>query len=155
MAKIDPRRLSKKHREELEWTFLTALQRLGLAAKNRQLLRAMFTDSEVVMFARRIKVAEHLLRGLSYEEIEQNLQVGLSTIRFVHQWLGEDLERLRGLAASLQKDRGTKKGQSLKKSTYWEIDPYSFDGMRARYPQYFPLLNLLLGDPREKYEHDE
>ena len=100
-------------------------------------------------------MAERLLRGMTFEEIEDDLGVGLSTIRFVHQWLGDDLERLRSLAASLEKDRAAKKRRSLKKSTYWEIDPHSLDGLRSRYPQHFPLLNFLLGDPREKYELDE
>lgn len=155
MSKINPQRLTRKHWQELEWTLLTALRRLGLPERNSQLLRRLLTESEVVILARRIKVAERLLRGMTFEEIEDDLGVGLSTIRFVHQWLGDDLEPLRSLTASLQKDRGAKKSRSLKKSTYWEIDPQSFDGLRMRYPQHFPILNFLLGDPRAKYEAEE
>lgn len=155
MSKISPQRIPRKQWEELEWTLLTALRRLGLNERSSRLLRRLFTESEVVILARRIKVAERLLRGMTFEEIQDDLGVGLSTVRFVHEWLGDDLSKLRSLADSLQKDRAAKKRKSLKKSTYWEIDPYSFEGLRTRYPQYFPILNFLLGDPREKYEHDE
>lgn len=155
MAKINPQRIQKKYWQELEWTFRTALRRLGLHERNSQLLRTLFTESEVVILARRIKVAERLLCGIPFEAIQKELGVGLSTIRFVHRWLGEDLEQLRSLATSLGKDRSSKKKHSLKKSTYWEIDPHSFDGLRSHHPQWFPILNFLLGDPREKYESEE
>lgn len=155
MGKLDPRMMKRKEREELEWTLLRALHRLGLGEKQQRLLRGIFTESEAVMLARRVKIAEALMKGKTFEEIEDELHVGLATIRFVDRWLGEDLEQLQSIIASLGKDRAEKRRRSLKKSTYWEIDPLSFDGLRARYPQYFPLLNFLLGDPREKYEHKE
>jgi uncharacterized protein YerC len=155
MAKINPQRIQKKYWQELEWTVLTALRRLGLTDHSSALLRKLFTESEIVILARRIKVAERLLRGIPFEEIQKELGVGLSTIRFVHRWLGDDLQKLQSLVTSLEKDRAEKKNRSLKKSTYWEIDPHSFDGLRSRYPQYFPILNFLLGDPREKYQQEE
>lgn len=107
------------------------------------------------MFARRIKVAERLLIGMPFEDIERELHVGLATIRFVYRMLGEDLDRLQSLLKSLQRERAKKKNSSLKRATYWEIDPQSIDGLRVRFPQLFPIVNFLLGDPREKYESDE
>lgn len=155
MAKLDPRRLPRKYRDELEWTFLAALHRLGLNRKSQKLLRGLLTDGEVIMLARRMKVADRLLGGMPFEEIKRELHVGLATIRFVHQFLEDDFDTMRSLVTSLQHERAKKKNRSLKKGTYWEIDPQSFDGLRARYPQYFPILNFFLGDPREKHEPDE
>lgn len=66
------------------WTSIAEL-------KNRDEVKAFFKDllseSEAIMLARRIKIAQRLLQGVEYEEIQKELHVGRSTIASVHQWL--------------------------------------------------------------------
>jgi len=53
----------------------------------RYFVERLFTESEIVMFMRRLEVAEMLVGGLTYEQIRRKLKVGTSTITAVDGWL--------------------------------------------------------------------
>ena len=50
-------------------------------------LTRLLTESEMVMLMRRWEIAEMLVGGLTYEQIQKKLRVGKSTIGGVDRWL--------------------------------------------------------------------
>lgn len=83
MAKIDPHRLKKGEYEELKQDVLLVLRVLGLPESAGQTMLQLFTESEIVMAARRIRIERLLVKGRTHEEIKKALRVGDSTIQLV------------------------------------------------------------------------
>ncbi len=83
MAKIDPHRLKKGEYEELQQDVLLVLRAIGLPENAGRTLLRLFTESEVVMAARRIRIARLLAKGRTHEEVKKTLRVGDSTIQLV------------------------------------------------------------------------
>jgi TrpR-related protein YerC/YecD len=87
MSRFPLRKLSpKKQRELLEGFFLTIA-----SLKNIQEVRRFFKDlleiDETAMLARRLQAAIRLLAGKTYQEISQELKMGMDTIDRVNRWL--------------------------------------------------------------------
>jgi uncharacterized protein YerC len=53
----------------------------------RFFLQRLLTESELIMVARRLEVAELLTHGRTYDQIQRKLGVGVSTVRGVDRWL--------------------------------------------------------------------
>lgn len=146
MGKVQHRQLTKNEWEALRRTLRAALRRVGVKKEGEDLLFDLLTKSEVIMLARRILIAQHLLKGKSFEEISYELHVGFPTIQTVDHWLDGRLPFYRRVLREefVEEQR---KGKKL------PIDPCSFRGLRARYPAYAGIFNLLFGDPHE-YDRD-
>lgn len=140
MGKVQHRQLTKSEWEALRRTLVTAFRRSGVKREGEELLFDLLTKSEVIMLARRLLIAQHLLKGESFEEIARELHVGLPTVQSIDHWLEAKLPFYRRILR-FEEDAGKKKR--------FPADPHSFRGLRARYPAHFALFNLLLGDPRE------
>lgn len=91
------------------------------ALKSRDEVKAFFKDllseSEAIMLARRIKIAQRLLQGVDYGEIQSELHVGRSTIASVHQWLtsgfqGYETAIKKFTGAASHQSKGTRPGKS-------------------------------------------
>src|SRR3989344_4454632 len=54
-------------------------------------LRDLLTESERIMCGRRIIIARKLLIGATYEDIQQELRVGVDKIRRIHRWLSDQM----------------------------------------------------------------
>lgn len=100
-----------------------------------QFLSDLFTESEFVMFARRLQIAKRLLAGFSYLRIRRDLRVGLDTIQVVHEWLENKFEDYRRVIPPLFKSP----------QAQWER------ALRRAYSAHYLLLKLLLG--RSAAEH--
>lgn len=151
MTKVESAKLPRQERKELETELLEVLVKFHLSEGGKQLVRDLLTESEVVMIARRLRIARQLLQGRSYRWIAKNLRVGLDTIEKVHRWLDEKFEDYRRVLPPL-----VKRGDGRLKKRRVFIEPYSFRDIRRRYPAHMLLFNILLGDPRYEWvEEDE
>ena len=147
MGKVQHRQLSKKEWETLRRQFIDLLQKAGTKKEGVELLLDLLTKSEIIMIARRILIAQSLLKGNSLMSIVQELHVGLATVQQVDRSLEQGLPFYRELLRAR-----SHVGQKRKKGRI-PLDPNSFRGLRARYPSHFALVNLLIGDPH-MYEEE-
>lgn len=141
MPRINPREMNhiiKQKNLDLFWTSIAGLEG-RMEVKN--FFKDLLSETEAIMFARRLEVARMLLAGHSYQEISKKLQVGENTIGKVQRWLtsgfGGYEKALKGFERALEK-RG-----EIEKNKY--IQPYSFDWLRKKYPLQFLLFNLING----------
>lgn len=151
MGKVDFRRLTKEEQHNLENEFIGMLGGLGLNRQGRKLLKDLLTRSEIVMLARRIRIARKLLtEDKPIDQISRELKAGITTVRSVDYWLNDKFDAYRDVIPPLlQKAQEKNKKLATKKGRQIPYDPYSMRGLRIRYPAHFGLLNMLLGDPRE------
>ena len=98
----------------------------------RKYFESLFTESELIMIARRIEVAKLLIKGLTHEEITKKLKVGLTTIRSVNSGLKKFL------ALQIRINKNNKRLGAMK-SSYG-----SFDYLRKTYKGYFAIINALI-----------
>ncbi|GIW67618.1 MAG: hypothetical protein KatS3mg096_486 [Candidatus Parcubacteria bacterium] len=96
--------ISDQEKAELLEEFCEAISVL----KNRQEIMHFITDlltkQEVIMLAKRIKIAKLLLKGLSYREIEKVVKVSHGTIAKVAVWLYESGEGFRLIQERIKKE---------------------------------------------------
>ncbi|MEK7590818.1 MAG: Trp family transcriptional regulator, partial [Patescibacteria group bacterium] len=118
--------------------FEKVLRECGISPEGKDFLFGLLTQSEIIMLGRRVQIARRLLQGHSSKKIERELKVGQTTVQAVHQWLQKKIPGYRRALPAVPQPR--KKG-------FVPADPYTFRGLRKRYPLQYLLLNLLLGDP--------
>ena len=136
--KVKPRKLKNNDKMRYLDTLYTAISSLKSRDEVKRFLRDLLTESERVMIGRRIIVAQRLLEGKSYFEIRQELGVGMDTIIRVHRWLEDDIDGYEKVVKKLEKifeSRQEKRNQAY-------LDPFSFEGLKKRYPLHFFLFNL-------------
>jgi len=152
MAKFDLGKLNSKQKMELLDLLWTSIEQLKSREEIKNFFKDLLSESESVMLARRIQIAQELLNGKTYQEIMKEFGVGNSTVASVHHWLLsgfggyekalknfdktikkrlEKIEKAKGNDRKLAKEFGT------------------FAAIRHKYPMHFLLLNLLL-DKRKK-----
>ena len=119
-------------------TLYTAVSSLHSREEVKKFLRDLLTESERVMMGRRIIVAQRLLEDKSYLEIKQELGVGMDTIIRVHRWLEDDID---GYETAIKKLRKIFESRQEKRDKTY-LDPFSFEGLKKRYPLHFFLFNL-------------
>ncbi len=114
MARYNYRKLSAQQRQELISELLEVISAIKTKENLKTFLLQLITPSEAVMLARRWQIAKQLAAGKSYYAIAQDLEVGMTTIQSVDQWLsqaiGDYRERLEAARASVstRKIRRTK-----------------------------------------------
>lgn len=135
MAKVDYRKLRRKERLALYEEFFGILQVLKRHKDRRIFLMDLLTESELMMFARRIQIARRLLAGFSYYRIRRELKVGFDTIQTVHEWLDTKFADYRAVIPALYEER--QKGKLSPLQLEKEL-------MRAYSPNYL-LFKLLFG----------
>ena len=95
-------------------------------------LNTVLTESETIMVARRIQVADLLLAGSTYEEIMKHLKVGLTTINKVNSTIKKYLSDENIRKKIFERDK-------------WDKAAYgTFNHLRKTYKGYFGLLNAIL-----------
>ena len=90
------------------------------------------------MVGRRIIIAKRLLNEEPYEQIIREMRVGADTIMRVHRWLEDDIE---GYERAVKKLKRVLESRQEKRDRAY-IDPFSFTGLKKRYPLHFFLFNL-------------
>jgi len=81
MGKFDYRDLSAAKRRSLLDQLAEVIVAFRKKEEVRQFLERLLTPSEVVMLARRWRIAELLVGGRTYDQIQRKLGVGISTIQ--------------------------------------------------------------------------
>lgn len=136
--KVKPRKVQKGDKIKYLDALYTSLSLAKGRAEVKNFLRDLLTESERIMLGRRIIIAQKLLKEESYEQIMRDLHVGADTINRVHRWLADEANGYEKIVKKLEKEFDAR--QEKIDSKY--IDPFSFKGLRKRYPLHFFLLNL-------------
>ena len=136
--KVKPRKLEGKDRMKYLDTLYTAMSGLKSREEIKNFLRDLLTESERVMVGRRILIAQMLLEEKPYDEIIRELKVGKDTIMRVHRWLEDDTDGYEKAVKQLEKVLAAR--QEKRDKAY--VDPFSFEGLKKRYPLHFLLFNL-------------
>src|SRR3989338_7192392 len=138
MPRIKPQQLDAKERMlflDLLWTSVSEL-------RSRDEVRAFFKDllseSESLMLARRIKIAQLLIQGKSYEYIVKALHTSDATIATVHSWLCGGFHGYENAIKKFEKILGRRK-QVIKSKI---AEPYTYKWIKRRYPLHFLLFRL-------------
>ncbi len=83
------------------------LSLLKTVGEIRNFLKDLLSETEAVMLARRLKIAQLIYAGWSYERIEKVMHTSSTTIASVHSWLdggfGGYLDGITKLKKELQK----------------------------------------------------
>lgn len=80
-------KFDKKRKTDLFIKLAQAMSSLHKPLEMAQFLRDLLSEAEVIMLARRLEIAEMLLDGLSYREIQSNTKTSMSTISKIQTWL--------------------------------------------------------------------
>lgn len=100
-------RISNKEREDLLKEFCEAISVLKNSSEIMNFITDLLTKKELIMLAKRIKIAKLLIEGKNYREIEGILKVSHGTIARVNQWLLEGGEGFRLIAKRTKKEKPT------------------------------------------------
>lgn len=123
-------KISKPEVERLLNEFCQAISVLKNSQEIMNFITDLLTKKEVVMLAKRIKIAKLLLEGENYSKIREILKVGNSTIARVSQWLAESGEGFRLIHERTQEEK-------LKPPTSWDYFMSDWRKLRRRYPSMF------------------
>lgn len=122
--------ISAKNQQELLSEFCEALLNIHTTDEVVKFLSDLLTKSEVIMLAKRIKIAKLLIEGRHYETIERALNVSHGTIAKVAIWLSEAGEGFRLVAKRAKKPKPPSQGQGDLLAMEWR-------GLKRRYPMMF------------------
>jgi len=136
--KIKPKKFNKEEKIKYLDALYTAIESLSSREEVKNFLRDLLTESERMMIGRRIIIAQRLLNGESYDKIINEMKVGADTIIRVQRWLEDDIEGYEKAVKKLEKVLASR--QEKRDRAY--IDPFSFEGLKKRYPLHFFLFNL-------------
>lgn len=124
-------KLSFKEQEDLLVGFCRALVELKTPEEAAQFLKDLLSKQEAEMLAKRIEIARLLIKGLTYERIQQLLRVSYGTVARVSQWLATSGEGYR-LIVSRVKPEKTVSGKFTE-----ELGPVSWKNIKRRHAMYF------------------
>jgi len=142
--KLQPRKIDNKKKIQYLDTLYTAVTSLNSREETKNFLRDLLTESERIMLGRRILIAHMLLKEKSYDDIIKELGVGKDTIMRVHYWLNDQSMGYEKVVAELEKimNKRFKSSYTTHKSETLP-EPFSFNGLKRRYPLHFFLFNLI------------
>ena len=84
MPKVNPKRIDSRHRIKCLDLLWTSISQLKSREEVKNFFKDILSESEAIMLARRIMVAQYLLSGETYNEIMNEIKVGPDTIARVH-----------------------------------------------------------------------
>lgn len=125
MAKFTKKNdLSKKELDLLLINFCNVLCQIKEPEEAAQFITDLLSKSEAQMLAKRLKIAEYLIAGDTYEQIKKDLKVSMGTIARVNEWL-----KLSGEGYRLMVGRSRGK----------DLDPIKprWQGIKRKYPLYY------------------
>lgn len=130
MAKFfNPSRLSRKEQQELLAQLCWAISETKNVEEAAELFKDLLSSQEAEMIAKRLKIAQLLIDGFSYEEIEEIAKTCPTTISRVNEWLKVSGEGYRKAVERIKLNKKT-----LEEPVY---DPFSWQGVKRRHPLYF------------------
>lgn len=141
-------KLGSTQRKEIILDLCRALSTLKSPEEVADALLDLLTPKEIETIAKRLQIAEYLVKKIDYDAIREELKVGYSTIARVNTWLN-----LSGKGYKLIFSRMKK--QTKTTSIEEKYDPLSWYNIKRRYSLYFwPQLlweeYMRVADDREK-----
>lgn len=137
--RTSPRKLETKERMKYLDLLWTSIAELKSRDEVKNFFKDLLSETEAVMLARRILIAQYLLAGKSYGEIVEELKTSEVTVARVSQWL---ISGFGGYENALKKFEVAVKSR-FKDSRASEEITYSFGWLKKKYPIHFLLFNLL------------
>ncbi|TSC90803.1 MAG: TrpR-related protein YerC/YecD [Parcubacteria group bacterium Gr01-1014_2] len=137
--KLKPRNVKKEDKIKYLDYLYTAISSFKSREEVKCFLRDLLTESERIMIGRRILIAQRLLEDKSYDQIVEELHVGIDTITRVHRWLEDESDGYERAVKNLKKELFSRKLKSEKPP----VEPYSFAWLKKKYPLHFFLFNLI------------
>lgn len=123
-------KLTRAERKDLILDLCRAFAVLHSSQEVADALTDLFTPKEVETIAKRLKIAEYLVKGKEYQYIRDVLKVGYSTIARMNTWLN--------LSGAGLKIIFSRKNPPPKTVTLEErYDPYSWHNIKRRYSMAF------------------
>ncbi len=141
MAKVQPRMRPKRERDDLLDELWSAVTLLETKEEVKNFFRDLLSETEALMFARRIRIARMLLEGRSYEDIREEMQTSHGTIANVHGWLQGENEGYAKALPRLTRELEKKTKREGRRAA--QREPFSFEWLKKRYPLHFLIFNLL------------
>lgn len=123
-------KLTPSKRKELILNLCRALAVLTSPKEVADAITDLLTPKEIETIAKRLQIAEYLVKGEDYAVIRSELKVGYSTISRVNTWLN-----LSGEGFKLMITRKKKSPRPLSEEEIY--DPYSWHNIKRRYSMYF------------------
>ncbi len=120
-------KLSKTEQDELFIGFVESLSRIRSSVEAANFVKDLLSESEVLMLARRLQVADLLLQGLTYEQIRKVIKVSFATIAKVQTWLRLYGEGYRTILARAKKQINKEENHAS----------FSWPQVKKKYPMYF------------------
>jgi len=87
MVRYNPNKLPYPKQEQLLDVFCETVCKLRTKAAIRNFLKDLLNRQERLMLIRRLLIAELLLEGKTYREIQDQLRVGPATVARIDRWL--------------------------------------------------------------------
>ena len=128
MAKFPHSGIAKDVEGRTLYEFALALSEIHDPQEALEFVRDLLSPQEAGMFARRIKIAELLLDGRTYQEVQEAMKVSQTTIARVGEWLKRSGSGYRLVVERLKKKRTT--GDKHKEPTEWSK-------LKRKYPLMF------------------
>lgn len=139
LSKINP-----KERYRILDEFWTMVALLDTKGEVKSFFKDLLSATESVMLARRIQIAKLLLSGMGYDEIQNRLGAGPTTIASVHRWLQGGFGGYVSAIPKLEKEMARR--DKVLERHQEESVPLSSAWMRKKYPLHYLLVNMLRGD---------
>jgi Trp operon repressor len=133
MAKKKYWEVDEGFRKQMLNDFYGIISQLKKPKDAQQFFSDLLTPSESTMIIYRIAIAKKLLQGLTYDEIREELQVGLNTVTSVSRWLNNGFG---GYMKELQKAKNQKERRKVMPKEAWEK-------LKRNYPTHFMVFGLL------------
>ena len=145
MSRYDYRALSPAQRRQFLDSLSEAVATLNTKKQARFFLERLLTESEIVMLARRLQIAEMLIGGLTYDQIQRKISVGMSTIQGVDRWLTDAAYEYQLIRQEKREAAQAKQRQQTKKRHRESTVPGTIQHLIRHDPRMI-LFRLLLGD---------
>jgi len=101
-------KISNREKEGLLQDFCEAISVLNNPREIMDFITDLLTEQEVVMIAKRIKIAKMLIEGKEYKEIQDLLKTSPITVSKINQWLLESGEGFRVITQRTKKEKPKK-----------------------------------------------
>ena len=124
-------KLSKKDVEKIFYQLCLAISQTKNPKEAAELLRDLLSFPEAEMIAKRLKIAELLIDGLTYQQINERLRAASNTVARVHEWLKISGE---GYFQAVKRIKGA---DAEKNEFSRDYHPGEWSALKKRYPMYF------------------
>lgn len=135
--------MNKKYRDHEKEAAIQALHGVakGMTSEDGvlQFVNEMLTESEQLVIGRRVLIAQMLLTGHSQAEIKEKLHVSPNTFIRTRKWVEKQIPNY---GEALKEAKRAEESRQKKRGGFEYINPFSFTGMKKKYPMHFLLFNI-------------